>query len=1416
MTRQRTGEHAFDGARVRVPAALAIVLVLGACTGGPGRETVNGYGLRLADIHSPDDWFHAMRAFPGGIPHGARESALHAASQKDSKRKHRPAGAAAPLDPPSVDGTWFPLGPTPLADGPTYAKAIFNVDANVPSAGRATVIASNPFDPREVWLGTATGGLWHTKNAQSTDPTWVPVDGLQFPDTLPGPGGAPVATGAMAMSIGAIAVDGCSSFGCSRVWIGTGESGVRRDTYYGAGIFLLTPTSLTQVADLRYGSVVRFALPPHAAGSTVDTLYAAVSNGVTAPGTEATVTAPAPADGYGIYKIKDGGATVVKLPIPGVDRSWPTDVEVDPSDPTGNTILAGFMASNRYDFGFEVRGILQGTDGGESPFDWCSINDNEPLIGSCLFSMSGGVNVSGLPAGSANIVTNPPISGVDEALGYATIRFSPNVDGRVYASFGRCGQRADFGCPSPTVYRSDDRGVFWQNIFVHPPGTSITDFFMLAQYGRYTHVLSIVPGLPAGPGSESIVLGGLELAQCSGIGGACSFFGNIVTETHPDHHDVVFPDPFNPALIYNANDGGFFFSTDAIHWTPGNTTLTTSQFDGIAVFDQNVLGGLQDQGMGFFNGTRVWRDRQGGDGGKAVVYSFGSPPTPVWVYTYGQGTPLRSVGDPTATAAADLGKTLPASASLQANHERTPTGQPIPAQCAFFPPLVLNDRTHDIYFATTQVYRSTDTGDIRGDTWTTASPVLATPQGGLFDTLDTDNVITAVGVGTDGTVYVGTYIGELWVGTGTCADFSCWTRTLVAGLPISSITVDPSDPSVAFATLSGFGTTNHVLRTVTRGLFWDPFSDGLVDAPANVIKFDASGQLWLGTDIGIYQFSGNPIFPSVLPGTWVRSQTLPFVPVTDIAAWSDASGANRLYVGTHGRGAWVLTQPVVTTLEAWSSGALRDVPVYGYSFPNTTGGPVPCTVSLIQASGTTCASSNVDVTGGAIEVDANGQLQTAAGATWDNKPVAWACLAGTCLGGVPMTACSQTPAGAPDPLSTVQVSCSPAGVGFGRIRGAPTLGNPPSTALSLDPPDEPPGFVPPASWDFEVVVSKTTATDASLLCRVPVTVASTLSDDDLVAAAAAAVNASASCSSAGVVATPNLPSPPVGTDEDSLIAASPSMTVQSPGSGSQLFVTFRAAPGFAHGLLFDMIGFGNATLRQSAVVRTVVETGPAGAAGGSVRLIEDTDLGTCRQDVPTTPGMTPAAIAAAIFGAFTGASSPGPASCLARAAPRDMTLDGAAITTTLSRRMRVVTFDAAVGFSSAPSPIDVSNRPPVCTGVVASPTTLWPPNHQFVAVALSGATDPDGDPVTLKVTQVRQDENPRGEIDAQLQGGTLLLRAERDGTGDGRVYHVQFTVTDPQGASCSREVTVCVPHDQGTSARADCVDQGALFASGVP
>ena len=140
-----------------------------------------------------------------------------------------------------------------------------------------------------------------------------------------------------------------------------------------------------------------------------------------------------------------------------------------------------------------------------------------------------------------------------------------------------------------------------------------------------------------------------------------------------------------------------------------------------------------------------------------------------------------------------------------------------------------------------------------------------------------------------------------------------------------------------------------------------------------------------------------------------------------------------------------------------------------------------------------------------------------------------------------------------------------------------------------------------------------------------------------------------------------------------------------------------------------------------------------------------------------------------------------------------------------------------VGGLAMKGQIQVSNPPPVCTGATASAPTLFPPNHKFVTENVLGVTDVSA-PFTINIDGIKQDEPLNGGgsghtcPDGKGVGtDTALVRAEREGTGDGRVYHIAFTATDINGNSCSGNVSVCVPHDQGHGGR--CVDEGSLFDS---
>jgi len=127
-----------------------------------------------------------------------------------------------------------------------------------------------------------------------------------------------------------------------------------------------------------------------------------------------------------------------------------------------------------------------------------------------------------------------------------------------------------------------------------------------------------------------------------------------------------------------------------------------------------------------------------------------------------------------------------------------------------------------------------------------------------------------------------------------------------------------------------------------------------------------------------------------------------------------------------------------------------------------------------------------------------------------------------------------------------------------------------------------------------------------------------------------------------------------------------------------------------------------------------------------------------------------------------------------------------------------------------------------CSGAVASPGLLWPPNHQLVPISVIDVIDPNNGTVTITITGVSQDEpvNGLGDGDTSPDAtgvGTAnaAVRSERAGNGDGRVYHITFSATSTSGSeSCTGEVTMGVPKSQGK--KGGPVDGGALYDSTQP
>jgi hypothetical protein len=137
-------------------------------------------------------------------------------------------------------------------------------------------------------------------------------------------------------------------------------------------------------------------------------------------------------------------------------------------------------------------------------------------------------------------------------------------------------------------------------------------------------------------------------------------------------------------------------------------------------------------------------------------------------------------------------------------------------------------------------------------------------------------------------------------------------------------------------------------------------------------------------------------------------------------------------------------------------------------------------------------------------------------------------------------------------------------------------------------------------------------------------------------------------------------------------------------------------------------------------------------------------------------------------------------------------VDVTAATATLSTSIRIA--------------VEVVPAPPIQLRL--NPVELWPPDHQLHEVVASFPGMECSPEATFALESVTSNEADDGTGDGDTPGdiqgaemgtadATLLLRAERSGGGQGRIYTIVYRVTDQAGEMTRRTGTVTVPHDQG-------------------
>jgi hypothetical protein len=163
------------------------------------------------------------------------------------------------------------------------------------------------------------------------------------------------------------------------------------------------------------------------------------------------------------------------------------------------------------------------------------------------------------------------------------------------------------------------------------------------------------------------------------------------------------------------------------------------------------------------------------------------------------------------------------------------------------------------------------------------------------------------------------------------------------------------------------------------------------------------------------------------------------------------------------------------------------------------------------------------------------------------------------------------------------------------------------------------------------------------------------------------------------------------------------------------------------------------------------------------------------------------------------------AACSSQTAPTSPSFTGTARGDAVSADTGVrATVGPMGGTSSAHNACHPDVTAPTISNVSATPNTLWSPNHKWNNVTVGySATDLCSPPLPVCALTVTSNEPTNGlgdgntAIDWEVLGThSVRLRAERSGTGRGRVYTITINCTDAAGNAATARTAVTVAHDQ--------------------
>lgn len=349
--------------------------------------------------------------------------------------------------------------------------------------------------------------------------------------------------------------------------------------------------------------------------------------------------------------------------------------------------------------------------------------------------------------------------------------------------------------------------------------------------------------------------------------------GFTVPILHASIHDILYRDN----ELWAATDGGIASKgTNNVVWINKNNNLNIAQIHAIGSSSTNsnlIISGHQNNGTNLTTNPTTWQRVLGGDGLQCFI--------------------SRTNDDTMFTA-------LPAGfIHRSSNRGQTFVGTATVPNATWFTPLVQDPSVSSILYAGgNQVYKSVESGS----SWTQISNFTGVSAVSAIDVAKTNAqiIVAAKGIHLNSNQTSTPQIFKTINGGTT------WVNITGANFPpnasIIGLHLDVNNPNrifIGFATYSG----NSVFVSADGGTSWTNFSTGLPQVPANcfvTIANNASGEIFVGTDIGVYRRNNNMT-------SWEYFSTnLPTTVISDLEVFYPTK---KLRCSTYGRGIWETALP---------------------------------------------------------------------------------------------------------------------------------------------------------------------------------------------------------------------------------------------------------------------------------------------------------------------------------------------------------------------------------------------------------------------------------------------------------------------------------------------------------------------------